>query len=271
MDRPIRILVATPVAGGVITHDYMHGTSAFLKRCAELGWSTAHVTQPDGLVTRSRNSFASIVVRDPKMTHLLMLDADVVVPPATLERLVRSGHDVVGACVPLRNINWDKAQELSAGRAHVPVEQIRLAATEYAIWFQGDIAVPVDGFITVTAIGSAAMLISREALIKISESSLVQYAQRGMAAADGREDGWTFFDPYVDEHGNYLSEDYALCRRWAALGGEVWADIESTARHVGPVVVNGDIAGTLAANASLTTPLEDQPDDSPEAQPEANL
>lgn len=260
MDRPVRILVATPVAGGVVTHDYMHGTSAFLARCAALGWETAHVTQPDGLVTRSRNSFASIVVRDPNMTHLLMLDADVVVPPATLERLVRSGHDLVAACVPLRNINWDKARELSTGRAHVPVEHIRLAATEYAIWFHGHGGVPVNGFITVNAIGSAAMLISREALVRISESDLVQYAQRGIPAADGREDGWTFFDPYVDESGNYLSEDYALCRRWVALGGEVWADIESTSRHIGQVVVQGDIAGSLAANASLTTPREDQPE-----------
>ncbi len=251
MAPQIKILVATPVAGGVVTHDYLHGVAAFQTRCAELGWSVAHVTQPDGLVTRSRNSFASIVVRDPSFTHLLMLDADVVVPAIGLERLVRSGHDLVGCSVPLRNFNWDRAKDLSAGRADIPVEQLRLLATEYAVWFAGETAVPVDDFITVNAIGSAAMVISRDALVKISESDLVQYATNGLLAADMREDGWTFFDPFVDNQGNYLSEDYALCQRWRSLGGQVWADIRTTTRHIGPVMVLGDIAGSLSAAQGL--------------------
>ena len=250
-ETPIKILIGTPIAGGVVTHDYLHGVAAFQSHCAKLGWSTAHVTQPDGLVTRSRNSFASIVVRDPSITHLLMLDADVVVPAEGLERLVRSGHDLVGCSVALRNINWDRAKELSAGKPHFPVEHLRLLATEYAVWFEGDTAVPVDDFITVNAIGSAAMLISRDALVRISESDRVQYATGGMHAADQKDDGWTFFDPFVDERGNYLSEDYALCDRWRSLGGKVWADVRTPTRHIGPVPIYGDIAGTLAATASL--------------------
>ena len=251
MDTPIKILIATPVAGGVVTHDYLHGVQQFQKRCTELGWSTIHVTQPDGLVTRSRNSFASIVVRDESITHLLMLDADVVVPATGLERLVRSGHDFVGSCIPLRNFNWDRAKEMTAGHADVPVEHMRLLATEYAVWYLGDTATPIDGFIPVRAIGSASMLISREALVKLSESDLVQHAVRGLHAADGQEEGWTFFDPFVDADGNYLSEDYALCDRWRQLGGDVWADLETATWHIGPVIVPGDIAGSLAAGASL--------------------
>lgn len=252
-----KILVATPVAGGVVTHDYMHGVSSFMARCRELGWSVAVVTQPDGLVTRSRNSFASMVVRDPSFTHLLMLDADVVVPTEGLVRLVSSGHDVAGCSVALRNVNWDRAKELSAGHAHVPVEQLRLVATQYAVWFGDDEVAEVDGFVPVKAIGSAVMLISRDALVRMSESDVVQRATQGMVAADQREDGWTFFDPLVDEDGIYLSEDYAFCHRWRALGGQVHADIVTTTRHVGPVAIVGDIAGSLAAEAELTGPGEE--------------
>lgn len=252
MDAPVKILVATPVAGGVVTHDYLHGVAAFMARCTQLGWASAHVTQPDGLVTRSRNSFASVVVRDPSFTHLLMLDADVVVPADGLERIVRSGYDFVGCSVALRNVNWDRAKELSAGRAFVPVEHLRLVATEYAVWFDEDSDMNEEGFAPVRAIGSAVMLISRDALVQISQSDLVQHAVNGMAAADQRHDGWTFFDPIVDENGNYLSEDYALCHRWRALGGQVWADLQTPTRHVGPVIINGDIAGTLAALTALS-------------------
>lgn len=251
MTTPVKILIATPIAGGVVTHDYMHGVATFLARCAKLGWATVHVTQPDGLVTRSRNSFASIVVRDPDFTHLLMLDADVVVPAEGLERLVRSGHDVVGCSVALRNVNWDRAKNLSEGYAHVPVEQLRLLATEYAVWFGGPVEADEDGFAPVRAIGSAALLISRDALVRIAESGLVAHAHSGMYAADQHEDGWTFFDPFVDEDGHYLSEDYALCHRWRALGGQVWADLETTTRHIGPVTISGDIQGSLAAASDL--------------------
>lgn len=249
MKKPPRILVATPVAGGVVTHDYLHGVSAFLNRCADLQWFASLVTQPDGLVTRSRNSFASLVMRHESYTHLLMLDADIVVSPEGLERLVRSGHDVVGSAVPLRNVNWDRAKEASEGEHPVTVEQLRLVATEYAVWFEGDRMIATDGFAPVVAVGSAAMLISREALVAVVDAGLVQYAEQGMAAADGREDGWTFFDPFVDENGIYLSEDYAFCHRWRATGGHVYVDTETPTRHIGPVTISGDIAGSLAASA----------------------
>ncbi len=249
VSKPPRILVATPVAGGMVTHDYLHGVSAFLTRCAELQWFASLVTQPDGLVTRSRNSFASIVMRHESYTHLLMLDADIVVSPEGLERLVRSGHDVVGSAVPLRNVNWERAKEAAETGLPVSVEQLRLVATEYAVWFEGDDMIATDGFAPVVAVGSAAMLISRKALVAVVDAGLVQYAEQGMAAADGREDGWTFFDPFVDENGVYLSEDYAFCHRWRATGGQVFVDTETPTRHVGPVVISGDIAGTLAASA----------------------
>jgi hypothetical protein len=36
--------------------------------------------------------------------------------------------------------------------------------------------------------------------------------------------------------GTYLSEDFAFCKRWTDIGGEIWADLESRLDHVGPSV-----------------------------------
>ena len=44
------------------------------------------------------------------------------------------------------------------------------------------------------------------------------------------------------ESGLYLSEDYAFCRRWRDLGGEVWLDIKSRLTHYGPNAFKGDLA-----------------------------
>lgn len=249
------LLVATPIAGGVVTHDYMHGINALREHLEALGWGMDLVTQPDGLVTRSRNGFASAVVRAAKYTHLLMIDADVVVEPKGVERLVRSGHDVTGCAVALRNFNWDRMGEFLSEHPEAQVQDLRAVATDYAVWFEPGEAV-VDGFVRVHAIGSAVMLVSRRALVRISESDVVQYARIGLPSPDRHPDGWTFFDPYVDEHGNYLSEDYALCDRWRRLDGSVWADLTSRTRHIGPVAIPGDIAASFAAAASYAESVD---------------
>jgi hypothetical protein len=45
---------------------------------------------------------------------------------------------------------------------------------------------------------------------------------------------YALFDTMIDEEtGEYLSEDYAFCRRWRKLGGKVWLDTESRLVHIG--------------------------------------
>jgi hypothetical protein len=44
------------------------------------------------------------------------------------------------------------------------------------------------------------------------------------------------------ETGEYLSEDYAFCRRWRDLGGELWVDLQSKLTHVGPMRFAGDVS-----------------------------
>jgi hypothetical protein len=43
------------------------------------------------------------------------------------------------------------------------------------------------------------------------------------------------------ETGQYLSEDYAFCRRWHDLGGEIWADMEAPLTHVGAAAYTGSL------------------------------
>lgn len=243
-----RLLVATPVAGGVVAHEYLHGIHAMATRLAELGWSMEFVSRADGLVTRSRNSFASQVARSEVFTHLLMLDADVVLPPEGIERLVNSGHDVAGCVVPLRDVSWTRVREHLDKDPDASPDELRAISASYAVNFEHG-RPAIDGFVPVKHVGSAAMLISRAALVALAHSDSVGYAERGLSAADGRDDGWNFFDPFIDAEGTYLSEDYAFCDRWHSLGGQVWADIRTPTRHIGPVAINGDIAASISASS----------------------
>lgn len=249
------VLLATPVAGGVVTHEYLHGVLAIQRDFAERGWTLTVTTKADGLVTRSRNRFASRVVHDETITHLLMLDADVVVAPEAVARLVESGHDVCGVCVPLREVDWARVRGLLDVLPDASADDLDAFSHYFAVEFEGEggARTPVDGFLPVRSLGSAAMLIGRDALVAMSQSNLVTAYDAHPHRAGATESGWTFFDPFVDERGVYLSEDYAFCHRWRALasqgtGNRVVADLRSTARHIGPVPIDGDIAATLAVS-----------------------
>ncbi len=245
----VNVYLGTPVAGGVVAHDYMHSVFAIQRHFDKLGWGLKVVTQPDGLVTRPRNAFASVVVRSDEFTHLLMLDADVVIAPESVERMVRAQHDVVGAGVPLRQVDWNKVRDHLDLIPAATAAELRAVSHRFAAWFEpaGGARVPVNGFLPARVIGSAALLISRDALCRMVELDAVDAFKFGAHASDGQESGWTFFDPYVSDDGVYLSEDYAFCDRLRSIGGEVWVDLESPTTHVGPVPIEGEISTTLAA------------------------
>ena len=50
----------------------------------------------------------------------------------------------------------------------------------------------------------------------------------------------------IAEDGTCLSEDFAFCKRWTDMGGEIWADLNSRLGHVGPMTFHGDLSSQLA-------------------------
>jgi hypothetical protein len=48
------------------------------------------------------------------------------------------------------------------------------------------------------------------------------------------------------ETGAYLSEDFAFCKRWLDMGGEIWADLASRLSRVGPTTYEGNLATQFA-------------------------
>jgi hypothetical protein len=53
---------------------------------------------------------------------------------------------------------------------------------------------------------------------------------------------YSIFDVAIDERGHYLSEDWLFCRRWAKLGGEIWAHGKVLLNHIGHYEFQGDLS-----------------------------
>jgi hypothetical protein len=99
------------------------------------------------------------------------------------------------------------------------------------------VEVTEDGLAEVAYVGTGFMLVRREALQRV-------VAAHPELTADLEEEGRTamVFEPMIEgETGEYLSEDYAFCRRFRDLGGEVWADVAARFVHVGPHAFAGSL------------------------------
>ncbi len=252
----VRVLVGTPCTQSGVTQQYLTSVLALQRRFDELGWGLDVQTRSDGLVTRTRNIFASQMVRSDTYTHLLMVDADIGFESSVVERLLRSGHDVVGACVPLRETRWTQVHDALAVAPDLMPDELAAIAHLHAVSFEspdaGGVVRAKDGFLPARFIGGALLLVRRAVFVQLSQSGEVNRYESAGPAAMGPTDGWTFFDPLVDPTtGSYLSEDYAFCQRWRVVGGTVWADVLSRVTHNGAVTVKGDIALTLRTAARL--------------------
>jgi hypothetical protein len=113
----------------------------------------------------------------------------------------------------------------------------------------------VNGFTRVRYAGTGFLMIRRHAFEKmcVAYRSLQFFREHSQDTLAGSPNRFALFECMIDPaSGTYLSEDFAFCKRWSDIGGEIWADIESRLDHVGPAVFRGDIASQFAAPA-LTT------------------
>jgi hypothetical protein len=181
----------------------------------------------------------------PEATHLLFVDADIGFAPADAFRLLESGKDVVAAVCPLKSIDWEKVRAAAkAGAA-----DLMAAGLGYVVRFlpTADNSVEVDdGFARVAYAGTGFLMLRREALRRVADAHPELAAD--LSELGGPAPTVMVFDTLVEPGtGHYLSEDYAFCRRWRDLGGEVWADVEARLTHVGHAAYTGRLMDALKA------------------------
>jgi hypothetical protein len=251
MDDQIHLAVATPCFGGQVSSIY--ASSIFKLQRALRAKSNVdlkvHLRDGDALITRARANLVTLFLDDPAATHLLFVDADIGFAPEQVFRLIESGADVVAGVYPIKRINWDKARRaLESNRLNVPA-----ASLDYVLEINDpDRVTVVRGFTRVRYAGTGFLMIRRHVLEKMCAhpdyASLQFFREHSHDALAGSPNRFALFECMIEpSSGTYLSEDFAFCKRWTDIGGEIWADLESSLDHVGPSVFHGDIASQFAA------------------------
>jgi hypothetical protein len=194
----------------------------------------------DALITRSRSVIVSHVLDNPSATHLLFVDADIGFETEQFFRLLRFDADFSAAFYPVKTIDW-----AAVPRRVVAGERLESAGLTYVgTLCEGPACERRDGFATAQYAGTGFQLIKRSVLERMAAAhpelhfKTIHVLPGQVPASDKM---FALFDCMIDpDTGEYLSEDYAFCRRYRALGGTIWLDLHSRLTHTGAQVFAGD-------------------------------
>jgi hypothetical protein len=250
----IVVTIGTPCFGGVVTQ----GFTMSLLRLMPLAQKnrinvTVNLVGGDALITRARNGIVAEFLNQPGATHLLFIDADIAFEPEQILKLINFDKDVVAALYPAKNFDWASMPQRS--RAGEPLDKAGFVyVAEHCVGDQ----LKINGdFATAEYAGTGCLLIKRhvfERMIKAYPETKYRNVHGFPTDQNTNDNFYALFDCIIDpQSGHYLSEDYAFCKRWRKLGGEIWIDLRSQLTHVGPYAFKGDSTARYAPLASQST------------------
>jgi hypothetical protein len=238
----VNLVVATPCFGGQISVLYAASLLKLQKLVRSYTDFNLKILFKDGdaLITRARASLVAQFLDDPSATHLLFIDADIGFEPQQVLRLIECGADMCAAVYPIKRIDWDKVKETIAADRPNPT-----AAFNYVFEVDDPNAVTESvGFVKVCYAGSGFLMIRREAMERMCAHypKLRFKRDHSLDASTASDNRFALFECMIADDGTYLSEDFAFCKRWTDVGGEIWADLDSKLAHVGPMTFCGDLS-----------------------------
>ena len=240
---PKKLYVATPGYGCQVTKAYLASLLNLQSECIRRGVQClCDFVGNESLVERARCIMAARFLKTDA-THLLFIDADIAFRADTVFRLLDFDKDVVTAVYPKKSFNFEAVDRFlearargdpAAAQSQEPVQSVGL---DYNINIAGATAQVTDGFVQVLDSATGFMMISRRCLEAMCDRYRDElYAVNDIASSGGVhvKDYVALFQCLVDPATRrFLSEDYSFCRRWQAMGGEIWADLASPLVHIG--------------------------------------
>ncbi len=241
MKKPL-VVIATPCFGGQVGIAYMNSVLRLMAAVGgRIGLELIQIGG-DALVTRARALLAARFLDNPDATHLLFVDGDIAFDAAQFERLFALDQDFAGAMYPAKRIDWPQLVRRMAEGEPAPTAGLQYVGALCT----GDALRTRGGFATARYAGTGFLLLKRTVLERLiaAHPELAFCGIHGTPEFDvDTKNRFALFDPMIDpETGMYLSEDFAFCQRWRALGGEIWLDLHSALTHGGTADFVGNTA-----------------------------
>lgn len=248
--RKSKFFIATPCYGGALTEPYFRSViklmTFFNSHKIPLAFGTI---ANESLVTRARNVLLAYFLNSD-YTHLMFVDADIEFKVEDMLKLYVHDKDVVVGAYPKKGVNWTHIKNSIAldPKKELSPQQVGALGSDYAINFKFKSketkTVEVEnGLIKLHDAGTGFMMIKREAILKMIDNhpELKYNNDVQMGNVDLKDNFYALFDTMIDPvDKRYLSEDYTFCRRWQAMGGEIYLDPSISLNHYGSFCFQGN-------------------------------
>jgi hypothetical protein len=223
--RKQHIYFGLPMYGGMCTEATFTGLLRFAVIATKLKLNfTMDVLYNESLIPRARNNLVAKFL-NTNATHLMFIDVDLGFDAESILKLVCNNQDIIGGLYPKKSL---------------PIS--------YAVNSLPSAKVYGEDIIEVSTLPTGFMLIKRHVIDKMIQNHPELKIRDGIGYAPECEKYmYALFDTLIDEHQNYLSEDWAFCYRWRKMGGIVTANTSIKLDHSGFYKFPGDIAAIKRA------------------------
>jgi len=212
----VNVFIGMPAYNSMVHTDHEHSLLSFHDMKIPF---TLMTIGNESLIPRGRNSVLAYFNNNTIFTHLLFLDADIYLHGKDLIRLLSYEKDVIGAPVRLKGTDKFGIPVYNTGKM--------LEETE-------------NGLIKTDKLGTAVFMLSRravDALIQDAINKADVYGGNPNTRGDANKDV-VFYDVFKTGvfSGEYLSEDYYVCRTLMLLGFDIFVDPTIKPKHNGMYV-----------------------------------
>ena len=216
----VHVHFAVPCYGGMVSEPTMTSLLRFILMAQQVGlnWSLDTMVN-ESLITRGRNNLMAKMMTNASATHFMFIDADIRFQPESILQMMACDKDVIGGLYPKKAL---------------PVNYVINLKPQTKV--QGDI-------FTVDTMGTGFLLFKRHVYEQLCKAHPeTKYVDDVGLGKQYEPTMYAIFDVGIDEKGHYLSEDWLFCRRWSAVGGEIWAHGKVLLNHVGHYEFVGDLS-----------------------------
>ena len=231
----VHLHIGIPCYGGMVSEPTMTSFLRFTLLAQQVGlnWSLDTMVN-ESLIPRGRNNLMAKMMTNKAATHFMFIDADIRFQPESILQMIAYDKEVIGGLYPKKSL---------------PINYVINLKPQVTV--QGDIY-------TVDTMGTGFLLFKRQVYEKlIAAHPETKYVDDIGLGKQYEPMMYAIFDCVIDHRGHYLSEDWTFCRRWQALGGEIWAHSKTLLNHVGHYEFQGDISKlditTMAQQAHAAT------------------
>ena len=260
------VCILTPCYGGVSFIEYVTSLINTLNMFRSLGINIKiEFCRNDSLVSRARNNLVAKALNDPKVTHILFIDNDIIWEPVSVLKLLIADKAIIGGVYPLKNYFWNKLTEPNIVKNWIDAKNssmlkdiisdegiVQNKLLKYNLNLLPEGLTIENNIGRVKHIATGFMMIKRDTLEKMFAAfpSTKYTDDVSFLRPEENRFAYALFDCGVEDD-HYYSEDWMFCSRWSKMGGEIWVDISINLTHIGIERYNGSYLSQLVSPVAV--------------------